>query len=185
MRTGSKAERSRSSIQVFFGGRNFRDDTLWSPVEDQFVMGSEFDWIAAGSVLGFEIGAQASFASEEQGSGAMKIDQGGSSTELYMGLRFDSALFGSALHLVAGVGPSFLTAGRSRENAGSVRSGAAGSAGFYGHAGLLIDLGSIGLGLDYRSRGGSDLTGFEDVFGSEVTGSADYHQLALTLALQF
>jgi len=181
----STRERSRSSIQIYFGGRSFRDEALWAPVEGQFVMGSEFDWIAAGSVFGFEIGAQASFASEDQTVGSVTIDQGASSSELYVGPRFDSALFGSALHLVAGVGPSFLTAGRSQEINGSRRSGSAESFGIYAHAGLIVDLGDIGLGLDYRLRGGGDMTGFEDVFGSSITGDADYGQLALTFALQF
>ncbi len=177
--------KSRSSLQIYLGGRSFSDDSLWSPVEDQLVMGSEFDWIAAEGVLGFEIGVQASFGSETTEVGVLSIDHRGSSSELYLGPRFDTALFGSSLHIVGGAGPSLLYARRSREASNSLRSSSEGSLGIYAHAGLMLDLGDIGLGLDYRGRWGEEMTGFEDVFGTQVTGDADYGQLALTLALQF
>ena len=184
-RTARRSGRSRSSMQLLLGGRHLSDGGLWAPVEDQVVIGSEFDWIAAGSVLGFEIGFQASFGSETEEAGVVSIDQAGSALELYGGPRFDTALFGSSIHLLAGAGPSLLRADRSQEINGSLRSDSEGSLGIYAHAGLMLDLGDIGLGLDYRLRWGQDMTGFEDVFGTSRTGDADYGQLALTLSLLF
>lgn len=162
-------------LSLLLGARSLDEDD-WSPVEDQFSLGAEFDWTGAGSALGFEVGLSGSAEDDHTRSAGVGVDVEVELLEAYGGVRWS---FGEEqLRPYVGGGLSYVEAQVEAEAGGASASDDDGSVGLYVHGGFQLDVSRhVIVGLDARALLGTDL----DLAGA--SGDADYLQLAALVGL--
>jgi hypothetical protein len=173
-----KKEKSRTSVLFLIGGRSF-EESDWDPVEDQVFIGSEWSFMPARSILGFEAGFGFSFKQSDLVVGGTTFTFTGNTFEVYLGPRLEVGLWETPIRIYAGAGPSFINAGYKGEVGSLELSESDNSLGLYAHAGLLLELGSVYLGVDVRGLTGTEIT----LFNFEM--DADYTQVAGVIGFRF
>jgi opacity protein-like surface antigen len=166
-----------SKLDLYLGGRAL-DESDWSPVEDQPVIGMEFVHEGHDSLVGFEVALFGSQKTKEDAVGA--IDVTGSTGEISAGIRKTFLKDGSRFHPYIGGGVALISARFEGAVSGSSAKDDDTSGALYMHGGVDFDVSpSFMIGLDLRFLGGSDIT----LFGEN--GSADYGQLAFLIGVRF
>ncbi|MEL6716066.1 MAG: hypothetical protein AAFP86_19955 [Planctomycetota bacterium] len=161
-------------LSLIAGARAFDDDALWDPVDGQAAAGLEFSSVDAEG-LGFEVGVLGSIGLDD-GEGE-NTEVTGASAEAFLGVR-GAGTFGP-FELVIGVGASALAVGIDNDTFPRAADDEDFTTGFYGHVGLLHDLGGAAfVGVDVRALGGTEVD-----LGPR-TGDADYVQAALVLGVR-
>lgn len=165
----ASSERPESLWGVLLGGRSLDDDVAWDEIESPIVLG--FEGGNVGDPLGYEFGLSLAADSTTEAG----VDVTDRFLELFAGGRL---IFGEGRFLpYLGAGVALVAAEVEGESSGFSTSDDDASVGFYGHGGVLFEVGSdFYLGLDARLLTGTEL----DIFGIET--DADYAQLALVFA---
>ncbi len=174
----TETAKSRTSLLLLLGGRSF-EHNKWTPVEDQFTIGVEWTWLPAESILGLEVGTAGSFSEEDLTVSSTLFTFQGSTLEVYIGPRLETAIGKSPIRIYGGLGPSLIYASYSGEALGIKLDDSDASFGLYAHAGALVELGSFNIGLDLRALVGTDISLFN------IGMDADYTQIALVMGFRF
>lgn len=153
----------RGSGHFMIGYRHFFDEG-WGDLENQPVVGIEFEFRPPNSGLGFEIGAQVS-ADFENNVGGAAVDLLGLLGELYAGPRYTFDVIGAPIHPYIGAGVTLARA-RLEVFVGNAESTAYDTAlAGYGHAGLMYEATQhLDIGIDVRGTFGGEI----DVGSSSV-----------------
>ena len=153
----------RGSGHFMIGWRHFFDEG-WGDLENQPVVGIEFEFRPPQSGLGFEVGAQVS-ADFENNVGGAAVDLLGLLGEIYAGPRYTFDVIGAPIHPYIGAGVTLARA-RLEVFVGNTESTAYDTAlAGYGHAGLMYEATQhLDIGIDVRGTFGGDI----DVGGSSV-----------------
>ena len=173
-----QTSKSRSSLLFLIGQRSF-EESDWTPVEDQFMIGVEWTWLPAEGIFGLEVGTAGSYDQADLVVSSTVFTFTGSTWEVYLGPRLETALGNSPVRIYAGLGPSLISAFYEGEVSGFALNDSDTSFGFYLHAGALLELGSFNVGLDLRTLTGTSIS----LFNFDM--DADYTQLAVVAGFRF
>jgi len=182
----TEASPKRTGEVVLLVGQRNLDSGDWSPVEDQTAFGLEGNVRLQGQNLSFDVGLQGSTDDSvvfDPSLGDVRVT--GRTGEIYAGPRYNIDFENAPLSAFLGGGLTVINAwieGEQLSTATKVDDDDW-SAGGYLHAGLLVHIaeapGSVHavLGVDLRTVFATDVTLFD------VSGDADYTQIAVIVGL--
>jgi hypothetical protein len=155
-------------VQVLLGGQSLDEDD-WAPVDELFALGVTYSYDHPDDVVGFEVGLQGAFDSED----VLGVDISVGVSELYFGVH--KAFFGdSRVQPYLGAGLTLVAVSTEGTNGFVSVSDDDACGAFYGHGGVKFLLTEgFALGLDLRFVGGTDVT----LFGYET--DVDYGQFGI------
>lgn len=170
----------RHGVVAHIGGRGL-DEDIWSPLEDQGVLGVEYDGAPVDSLIGLEAGIVGSVATEDVAvTGPAIVELRGAVFETYVGARLSPPGRDPGLKPYVGAGVSLVSAAIEAESGSTVVDDDDSSLGGYVHGGLYYLAGSgLRVGLDVRGVFGTDMT----LFGA--SGDADYAQVTVLIGGSF
>lgn len=158
------------NFNLILGIRHMEND-VWGELDDQPVIGFEFDRRSRNSALGFEVGFSSAY--DWQSVGIADLETW--SFELYAGPRVTLGDPNSTFHPYVGAGVSWFYTDLETFTGVTQRDSDDSFAG-YAHTGVYFDAGgSTNIGVDLRGMFGSDLK------LSGISADGDYYQIALIL----
>lgn len=165
MHTERQHPYKRGDFALLFGTRQMKNESAWSPMNNQTAAGINWTWEPSGSIIGFDT---AFFYSEDsstvQSGPASSTSLRGETYEFSMGGIKSLYLGGSPLRAYIGAGVGLLSARLSRTNGNYISSGSDTTFGGYGRVGLVYQIAWDGaIGFDYRTMLGtsSNINGYD------------------------
>jgi hypothetical protein len=177
-----KTTPQRNQMVWLLGSRDLRSSD-WDPVGRQGCLASEMAWLFKDSHWGIEAGFAATIAYDEEDTGTRYIAESGSTIEISFGPCYEIPLGASPLRVIAGLGPSRISAARSSDrnlNPSYPDDYDDDSAwGLYAHVSLAVEFGTFRLGVDVRTLNFTSITLFDN------STTADYTQVALLFGYDY
>jgi opacity protein-like surface antigen len=162
------AAKKQNRVSIYAGKRQL-DHSEWSPIDEPLAYG--FDYAHVPNAIGFEVGAQFSRDTEEEGG----VDVEGNVTEVSAGFRVQAG--DDVIRPYGGAGLAYLSA---KTDSDAFASDDDQSLAGYAHFGITADLGpAFFVGVDARILFGSSLELFDE------NTDADYAQLAVVMGFAF
>lgn len=177
-----KARQARSYMIWLLGVRDLRS-AEWNPVGRQVSLSGELVWLLPGKHWGVESSITGSFMYEEEQTATGYVTNAGSTLEISMGPCYEFAIGDSPFRVIAGLGPSWISAGLSSDlNQNPVFPDDYDEDtawGLYAHMSLALELGTIRLGVDLRTLNFTRINLFD------TSSSADYYQVTFLFGYDY